>query len=49
MAYNDETEWKTIVDITYEVTRKQLARGYQFLHTLARTLDVGGEFQVRKS
>lgn len=48
MARNNNTDWKRIVDITYEVTEKQLARGRQFQHTLAKTLDVGGEYNVRR-
>ena len=46
MANMNDTEWNLIVDITYEVTRNQLARGREFNHTLANTLDVGGEYRV---
>ena len=49
MANKDDTEWDSIVEITYEVTRNQLARGYYFQQILANTLEVGGEYQVRLS
>ena len=49
MANKDDTEWDKIVGITYEVTQKQLARGYAFQHTLANTLEVGGVYQVSMS
>ena len=43
---NNEIEWKAILDITYDVTRKQLSRKKAFHHMLANTLDIGGEYQV---
>ena len=49
MANKDDTEWDTIVEITYEVTKNQLARGKGFQQILANTLEVGGEYQVSLS
>ena len=46
MANKTDLKWETIVNITYEVTQKQEGRGHAFGRTLARALDVAGEYAV---
>ena len=42
----EDVEWDSIVQTTFTVVDDEKGRGNAFDHTVARTLNVSGEFQV---
>ena len=39
-------EWKKVVDVTYRVVLDMNSRGKAFHHTVARVLQIGGQYEV---
>ena len=48
MATRLTDEWKEVVSITYKVVEEQLGRDKPMDTTLARTLQVAGEYKVNE-
>ena len=48
MATKLNDEWTEVVNIMYEVVEEQLGRGKPMDTTLARTLQVAGQYEVNK-
>ena len=48
MAARINDDWDMVVDTTYTVVEEQLGRGVAFDHTLARTIQMSGLYEVNK-
>ena len=46
MAKALNENWEMIINTTYEVCEDQMGRGKNFVDTLAKALNIAGDFQV---